>query len=303
MATLHEILSELGYSLQDLGKEYRARPVYRDSNNNTSLKIDKVTGRWVDFSAGVSGSFEELIRITLNLSDIGQAKEWLTNNADYSFDKSLNKPKIRSEKQFPLSILSELEADHSYWIKRKVPLSIIEKFKGGVCHNGRMYNRYVFPIFSPDSKSLLGFAGRDLFKESVRPKWKLLGDKMNWVYPLYLIENRPKEIILVESIGDMLSLYTAGIQNVMVNFGVHLGTARTNWLLRLDPQKIIIALNNDGEENGFVGNESADKMRNQLCKHFDENQILVCLPDKKDFGVMDKEEITKWYESKETVCS
>ena len=44
MDNLREILESLGYTLFDFGREYRARPLYRDSDNNTVLKINKKSG-------------------------------------------------------------------------------------------------------------------------------------------------------------------------------------------------------------------------------------------------------------------
>jgi len=32
-----QVLTDLGYKLKDHGKEYRARPLYRDSDNDTVL--------------------------------------------------------------------------------------------------------------------------------------------------------------------------------------------------------------------------------------------------------------------------
>ena len=67
MDYIRDILSEIGYNLQDYGKEYRARPIYRNSDNNTVLRIRKENGSWTDFKHSVGGSFEELIKISLNL--------------------------------------------------------------------------------------------------------------------------------------------------------------------------------------------------------------------------------------------
>ena len=51
---IRDILSDIGYNLQDLGKEYRARPIYRDSDSNTVLRIRKDNGNWVDFKENIS---------------------------------------------------------------------------------------------------------------------------------------------------------------------------------------------------------------------------------------------------------
>jgi DNA primase len=98
---------------------------------------------------------------------------------------------------------------------------------------------------------------------------------------------------LVESIGDMLALYDAGIYNVLVTFGVYLGPAIIKFLLQMDVDRIVIALNDDREKKS-VGNKAAAKMRQLLLNYFDERQVSINLPLKKDFGVMKRDEILLW---------
>ena len=45
MDDIKQVLLSLGFSnISDLGKEYRARPIYRDSDNSTVLSIKKDSG-------------------------------------------------------------------------------------------------------------------------------------------------------------------------------------------------------------------------------------------------------------------
>lgn len=88
---IRDVLTDIGYSLRDYGKEYRAKPIYRDSDNNTVLSIKKDTGRWIDFKEGISGSFEELIKLSLNLSSIDDAKKFLVDKVGISPEK-VSKP-------------------------------------------------------------------------------------------------------------------------------------------------------------------------------------------------------------------
>ena len=93
--------------------------------------------------------------------------------------------------------------------------------------SGKLNNRIVFPIFNMDGTDIEGFAGRDLLDRDT--KWKLMGAKRLWIYPFFLPEVQEaimekQEVILVESIGDFLALYEAGIFNVLVLFGV-----KNNW--------------------------------------------------------------------------
>src|SRR5690606_29717739 len=90
-------------------------------------------------------------------------------------------------------------------------------------------------------------------------KWKHIGAKRNWVFPLYMYAERngkkyypvqeaiskTKEVILVESIGDMLALWEYGIQNVLVTFGLTLPSKLCSYLMGLNLKRVIIATNND----------------------------------------------------------
>ena len=60
----------------------------------------------------------------------------------------------------------------------------------------------------------------------------------------------------MESIGDMLSLWE-GIKNSVVLFGVNLSDSILFYLIGLRVKKIVIALNNDGENK--AGNSGAEK--------------------------------------------
>ena len=98
-------------------------------------------------------------------------------------------------------------------------------------------------------------------------------------------------MIVVESIGDMLSLWDAGYKNVLVSFGLDLSFALINSIIKYDIDKIVLAFNND--EN-LAGNNASQKCYKKLLKFFDEEQVQVCLPTKNDFGEMTDGEIKLW---------
>ena len=301
MSKIKDILSEIGYSnIIDNGKEYRMRPIYRDSGNNTSLKVDKKSGSFIDFSANIKGPFSELIKLTLNLKSSKEAQKWISGKGISIDHKSSDqKPEIKHQRTYPLEYLEKLKPIHDYWIKRGIPLDVIKLFRGGVAGTGRMKGRYVFPIFN-SSKSIVGFSGRDLLvsknSDYSRPKWKHYGEKAKWKYPLHVNYREVKErkkVILVESIGDMLALWNAGYKHSLVIFGVDVSVEVINVLLKVDPDKIFICLNNDSEKSN-AGNVAAEKIQFKLRKYFDTHQIKIKLPTKNDFGDMSKEEITNW---------
>ena len=294
---IKEVLSEVGYTLYDYGQYFRARPLYRESDNNTVLSINKEDGKWVDFKTQQHGSLEELIRITLNLEDSKNAREYLSKRI-FVENKVKVKPRVKTSKTFDSLLLTKLAKDYSYWGERGVSEDSLALFEGGVADKGRMKNRFVFPIFN-SKNVIVGFSGRFLLpiKEGSRtPKWKHIGDKKEWKYPLKVnskILKKLKKVILVESIGDMLALWDAGIKNSIVTFGLNISTAIINTLISLDPDKIIIAFNNDSSYNK-AGNIAAEKAFNKLRKYFDPLQVCINLPDNGDFGDMNKTDIDSW---------
>ena len=188
---------------------------------------------------------------------------------------------------------------YDYWVDRGVSEDTLRLFNGGVVYEGKMKNRYVFPIFDY-KENLVGVSGRDLVNDpnSKRPKWKHIGDKSQWKYPMQVnnkIIRQSKEVIVVESIGDMLSLWEAGVKNTAVAFGLQIGLGLISYFLRIDVEKIYLAFNNDSEKNS-AGNQAAEKNLNRLTRYFDREQILITLPDKGDFGEMTPEEIGYWKE-------
>ena len=294
------MLYELGYSnISEYPKEYRTRPIYRESDNNTVLRIDKTTGRFVDFAENISGSFEDLVKLSLKMKSVDEAQQWVSSKGGSSNQAktTIAKPEIKSPKIFKKDCLKRLVHNHIYWTNKGISEETISQFQGGVISDGKMKNRYVFPIF--DSKNrLVGVSGRYInkIKYDNIPKWKHVGDKYAWKYPLFLnhkIIRKESSVFLVESIGDMLSLWEAGVRNSIVTFGLDVSSAIMGVLLRFDLNKVYISFNNDSNKNSR-GNLAAKKAHNKLLKHFDPNQVEVKLPTKNDFGDMNTKEIQLW---------
>jgi hypothetical protein len=290
---IKDILTEIGYNLRDCGNEYRAKPLYRDSDNNNVLCIKKDNGVWFDFKTNKYGSLEELIRLTLNLEDISQAKDFIKDK--FNFEKRVQvKEKVKSQRTFNKDNLQKIIKDHSYWNNRGVSSTTLNSFESGVMKEGKLKDRYVFPIFDKRDR-MVGAAGRDITNSSLI-KWKLLGEKSFWVYPFkynnsYLQES--KKVFLIESIGDMLSLWEAGIKNTLVLFGLNVSSKVKRVLMSMDINRIHICLNNDNNKVG-AGNNASQQIRNNLLNYFDEDQVSIDLPPKNDFGCMNISEINIW---------
>ena len=175
--------------------------------------------------------------------------------------------------------------------ERGIPSEIVEPFGGGVGEFGKMARRYVFPIFK-DKNTIHGFSGRSL--GSFEPRWKHLGEKSKWIFPLcaesYIIKKQ--QVILVEGIGCVLALNDIGVKNVWSLFGLNISSTMMGKLIVLDPKEIIIATNN---EKSQIGNNAAVKLQEKLLNFFNDNRIKIRLPFKKDFLDMDRESRKKWY--------
>ena len=297
---IKETLINLGYSnIQDLGTEYRTKPIYRESSSNTVLRIKKDTGFFTDFSRQITGSFEELVRLSLKLEDIKDAKGWLENKQYYHTPKKKIEPKLNHAKIFDKSILTNMISNHDYWTSRNVSIDALDQFKGGILNAGKMNGRYVFPIFNSKNQ-IVGVSGRCIQdndkRNKLRPKWKHIGKINEWVYPAFInleIIKKERQVILVESIGDMLALWNEGIKNVLVIFGLNISSGVLNFLLKTDPTYVIISLNNDSQGNS-AGNEAAEKNHRKMLKYFDKKQIITHLPTQNDFGEMSSKERLDW---------
>lgn len=307
MSDVKDILVNLGYSnISEDSKNYRMKPIYRDSSSNTVLSVRKDTGSFIDFSKQMSGSLRDLVKLSLNYKSEDEALKWLNNYGDGGATQRIEerRPEIKEAKVFSKRSLEKMMPHHDYWIGRGVSEETLSLFGGGVVYEGKMKNRYVFPILDY-KKNLIGVSGRDLVNdpESKRPKWKHIGDKSQWKYPMQInnkIIRQKREIVVVESIGDMLSLWDAGVKNVAVSFGLQVGLGLLNYFLRVDAQKIILSFNNDLAKGALAtsaGNEAAEKNYNKLSRHFDSNQLQIALPPKADFGEMSGEEILEWKEN------
>lgn len=294
-----EILIDLGYTnIIENAKEYRTRPIYRDSDNSTVLSVKKDSGHFIDFARNISGSFEELVKLSLNLTSVDAAKTWISGKYEnFNTLKTQTRPEIKTAKTFDKDNLLKLVQDHSYWINRRVTEETLRTFMGGVVTSGKMKDRYVFPIFD-HKDNFVGASGRDLLKydNNQRPKWKHIGDKSEWKYPCsvnHLIIKESNSVIVVESIGDMLALWECGVKNVVVSFGLDISVSLINMFLKFDLERIYLSFNNDSDNNS-AGNMAAEKGKSRLLRYFDPHQVVIAFPTRKDFGEMSREEIYQW---------
>lgn len=310
MSQVREILSSLGYRLKDIGAgRFQTSAIFRGGDNESALLINP-NGSFVDFPHPENnGSFKKLIALTLG-KPYREVEKFLKNK-QYE-DNEIAADEVDLSNTYPTIYDSpdhfgKLEEDHSYWINRGVPEKLIKCFRGGVVRQkeSRMFNRYVLPIFARDGQTINGFAGRalwDIDKEDKKSiKWKTIGKKSEWAYPLFLTEKyikQKREIIILESLGDVLSCATADIKNTLAPIGIASFEKICSLCIEFDPQLIIIAFNNDWK-NKSSGNKAAINLEKMLLNFFNKEKVRVRLPldGVNDFGELQKEpeRVKEWY--------
>lgn len=298
MPDYREILEGLGYRLKDHGSYWRTSALYRSGDNSTALQIYKDTGVWKDFvEDSMFLPFEALLQKTLNTNDKVLISSYLKKDSVNINHRTTKKKLLTEEKTYPVSALSRLLPHYDFYLDRNISEQTLKDFRCGLAMSGKMYQRLIFPIFRRDGK-IHGFSGRKVTKDD-RPKWLHMGKCSNWFYPFYSIEDVQEAIIksgcvhIVESVGDCISLYDAGIKNVLVSFGLNISPKFISRLNSLPINKVYISFNNDFNSETNRGFQGAIKSIFKLSDAIDFQNIYFAPPPKNDFGEMSKENIDK----------
>jgi len=303
------VLENLGYPLLDMGDYWQSSAVFRGGDNPRALQIYKESGVWKDYVAGENFlPFSALVEKTVGKESSQEIlKDFSLNNR---VSRSSNqKLKISQEKIFDFSELNNLLPHYSFYINRDITPNTLQFLKSGMCTSGIMYQRYVFPIFNKLNQ-IHGFAGRDMLDGSSRPKWKHMGKKTQWIYPCFCQDSdgsypvlnsiiSSREVYIVESIGDMLSLFERGFKNVLVTFGLDISPSLLSNLMGFNLSKIWLCFNNDIGKDFNAGQFSAVKNFLKLLSCFNSTTINICLPTKSDFGEMKDSDFENWLKKKQ----
>lgn len=295
---IEEILIDLGYELNDRGKYWQCKAVYRNGDNRTALQIWKNTGIWKDFVANTTYQpFSKLVQLSCSddakIHEINQS--FIDNNG--SFISIAKAPKMEVEQFFSHEEVKTLVPHYDFYNKKGISNTTLKLYNSGFSMSGKMNGRFVFPIYDENGK-VIGLSGRHLLwkPDSLFPKWKHLGRKGNWIYPINIPNlgvnvfsdkiEKEKEIILVEGIGDSLALSEQGLYNHMVVFGLEISSKQISRLLSFNVDKIIVSTNNDLDKASNRGLFAAIKIYLKLIKYFDISKVEIRLPICKDFGEM-----------------
>lgn len=301
---IHDILTSLGYNLQDRGSYWQTNALFRQGDNKTALQIYKDTGVWRDFVNDTPPlKFEKLVYQSVG-EDPKEFQKILKDKNFSSLEKSSSSssPKVTMENIYCESSLKKLLPHYRFYNDKGISTEVLKDLKGGLATQGQLYQRFVFPIYN-DIGQIHGFSGRDMLNKEGRPKWKHIGRKSSWVYPLYtpcrgksLLENLTNcdNMILVESIGDLLALREAGHFNVLVTFGLEISPSIISSLVELNPSRITLSFNNDFLSTENRGMLASLKNYFKLMSYFDVHKISICLPLANDFGDMNNSSFADW---------
>ena len=255
------------------GKERKASSgvLVRDKNGQKA-------GVFHCFTCGTSMSLPNLISFCFGRNDEGKfGEKWLLQNFLYHENENGRNFSLdfsRGEKVEPKRVIEDLTKYryyHPYMYKRKLTDSIIEKFDIGY---DKETDSITFPVW--DEKGNLCFVGR----RSIKGKfYHYPSGVLKPVYALNFARNE-KEVYLVESVFNCLTLWTYGLKAVAL-----LGTGTTyqeELLKNSSIRKFILAF--DGDSAGWNATQKFKKiLRKKIVSY-------LILPKGRDVNDLSKEE-------------
>ena len=305
---IKDSLVRLGYKLADRGAYWQTNAMFRNGDNKTAIQIYKNTGVWKDHVQNSSFSpFKRLVEITLGTNDKSQVKDFIEeDDLGANYNKLTFSEKLEMEEIYPETCLDRLLPHYKFYNDKGISTKTLKSLKGGYATTGKLNNRFIFPIYN-EHNQIHGFSGRDMSSLDGRPKWKHVGRKKGWIYPLYAnVEtvdaiNDTRTIIFVESIGDLLNLNEQGYKNVLVTFGLDISTKLICATLSLNVDNLVIGLNNDKTSSRNRGLEASIKNYLKLLNYYNPEKIKICLPTQKDFGDMNADDFNEWKNKLESI--
>jgi DNA primase len=233
--TFPEAITELARRA-GLRIEKGALPAGRRPRKNVLFKLNTVASRFY-YSMLVESSDGKVARDYLRKRGVSleTAEEFGLGYAPGGWDALV---RFLTERKAPLKMAEE------------VGLIVRRKSKDG--YYDRFRERIIFPIRDVDGR-IVGFGGRTLTQEE--PKYMNSPDseiyrKRNVLYGLDKSKDdirKKEQAIIVEGYMDFLSLYSAGIKNVVATLGTSL-TRDQVVLLKRYTDKVVVVF--DGDESG-----------------------------------------------------
>jgi len=296
-----EVLTNLGYPIQDFGDFVRTKAIFRGGDSLNTLKIWKGSGWCVDYAEDRKGfSLYDLVAKTLGTKNPQNILSVI--NSERREFIAAPKPKYLMPKIFDKSCLERLLPNYSFYEQRGISAATQKMYKMGYATKDQMFQRLTFPVFN-ENDQIIGFSGRHIYWEDKPdvPKWKHIGRKDSFVYPFYTLgaKNIGTEIALVESIGDSMALSENGLFDHLVTFGLDCSPTLLSFLLSKDPQEITVSTNNDDTKEVNRGKIAAIKTLIKLSSVFPVDMLRIKLPTLNDLSEMQEqgENLLDWHKN------
>jgi hypothetical protein len=295
--SVKEILDEIGVKVTSVNDSGFAQfcPIYRNSDNPTGASINLKNGWTTDWSINENFPIEILIeKMTGKKPDKAVINKIASLDLDIINDEN-------EVKYWSKDSLLHLLPEHSYWINRGVSKDTLDFFQGGVSHSGKLYQRYVWPVFDRHQR-IVGFTGRDLTGEH-DIKYKHEGKSTNFLFGLYnkkddqfpilksILKN--SHLILVEGPSDSVACYDEGVTNVLPTMGLNISKPMMSFILGINPSLITICYNKDDK---FNGQNAAVKNYTRLFEYFEPHNLEIKTPTENDLSD-DKSNIKNFFNS------
>jgi DNA primase len=203
---------------------------------------------------------------------------------EYLKDRDL---RLDTIKKFQLGYSPEnWDAFTKHALEQGYKLEYLEKTGLTITKDGRSYDRFrgriIFPVHNISGR-ILGFGGRTLLKDDNVPKYvnspeSEIYNKSQILFGLYFAKNaiiRQDNCFLVEGYTDVISLYQAGIENVVASSGTSLTEEQIRLIKRYTPNVTILY---DGDPAGIKASfRGIDMVLEQGM-----NVRIVLFPDSED---------------------
>ena len=295
------ILERLDYPVNFQGPSYVATTaLFRDGNNQMALlcyedgpydQVEQRKYQWDQWIAKVKGIKIEAAREWLAGAEIEDGED-----GEEREEREEMAEKIKVQKVLVEADYADLVKSYDFFLRRGISKETLDSVGASLAQSGPLYGRVVFKIRN-DKGKLVGVAGRDVLNRDSAPKWKLKGTKSDWIYPAFERNleaiRRTGQIVIVESIGDVLALLDQNVNQVLCNFGLSIGN-RLGHILKMNPQQIFLGLNNDEDKEENRGQIAAAKLELKLKTFFSGDKIINAPPSRGDFGEMSGEEVRNW---------
>jgi len=297
--------SKFNESLITDSKEFRVNSIFV-SDYKKKLYINLNTGFWIDFKAGETGNFYQLVAHIENISYKQAAlliRKTIFNSTGILFEldtKQVEQPivvvdSIKEEMKNWKLVLPDRDLTSPLLVKRLAAKYAISRgfnkhpFFVGV--KGRTFSRLIIPYY--DNEEFFYYQARALNDQEPRylnPKVSENGIKSSNI--LYPYNKEKNYVILTEGVMDAMSLQAVGF-NATCTHGCHLSIAQAK---EIKGKNVVIAYDND--EAGRMG---AKQSRSQLLlMRSNKIGILKCPPsfkDWNDFFCTDKNVLKAWVKS------